>query len=283
MKKLAILFLLTLMVGAFAFAIDGVGDFQAYLKADLLNVNEGNDGDMGLKIKPGITFSRDIIDNLNLYVEVGVPILKDPMDGDDTFVGVNEFDLNLTYGGIAAGPGTVSVYVKNAFIFDEINNDNAGEEVGDTWQYTVTPGVAYALGAGPGTLTFDLGSELGVIRAGGDGDFEGKAYLGITYAIPAYGVRFTAKPYFLYAPDTAFGGVYFYAAYANANFGIGVESDRMSADKDVDFGDVIPIDPFAEAYLLGGSLIVGAHCLISIEDANDDVEISPGVYVKYNF
>ncbi|MDR2663172.1 MAG: hypothetical protein LBC31_09275, partial [Treponema sp.] len=58
MKKLAILFLLTALVGSFAFAIDGIGDFKAQVELSFDNLTGANNGDVAIGIEPGLIYSR---------------------------------------------------------------------------------------------------------------------------------------------------------------------------------------------------------------------------------
>jgi hypothetical protein len=268
MKKLAILFLLTSLLALPAFAIEGVGDFVGYLRIDGGDV--GNDA-RTLTIKPGIEFSRDLIENLSLFVGVGLPIstpLKDIKFG----VAMDSLELKISYGGIAAGPGNLG------FFFYDYLKVGDFEKAGDTLEDGITIGATYGgLVAGPGALGFELGAELGVIAAG-DVDFVFKdVYLAATYALDL-GVSITLKPFLAIDPDVGFGGLYLKVGYATEVFGAGIEIDKFN-----DEFKGFPVDLYGEAYLLGGPLTVGAHLKFGNINGTGDITINPGIYAKYAF
>jgi hypothetical protein len=273
MKKLAILFLLTTLAFS-AFAIEGVGDFTGGLKLDMGDATkEARD----LTIKPWLSFSRDIIENFNLYAEIAVPFAS-PLKDIDFEGKIDEFDLKLTYGGIAAGPGSLGFYLNNKFVFPF-------KDTGDTWTYGFTFAATYGgIVAGPGALSFELGGDFPVYAAK-DVDFKfDDIYLGVTYGLDL-GVAITLKPYLLIDGEVEFGGLYAKVGYANDLFGAGVEIDKLAAGRAADFGKSFPIDVYGEAYLLGGPLTVGAHIKFDKINGGSGVDptINPGLYVSYSF
>jgi hypothetical protein len=276
MKKLVILFLLTSLLTFSVFAIDGVGDFVGGLKLDMGDATDANTS-RSLTIKPWLSFSRDIIENFNLYAEIAVPFTT-PLEDIDFEGKIDEFDLKLTYGGIAAGPGSLGFFLNNKFVFPF-------KDTGDNWTYGFTFAATYGgIVAGPGALGFELGGDFPVY-GGGDVDFVfDDIYLGVTYGLDL-GVAITLKPFLLIDGEVEFGGLYAKVGYASDIFGAGVEIDKLGAGRGVDFGDDFPIDVYGEAYLLGGPLTVGAH--IKFEHINGasgtDMAISPGLYVSYKF
>ncbi|MDR2144419.1 MAG: hypothetical protein LBP29_08625, partial [Treponema sp.] len=173
MKKLAILFLLTSLLTFSAFAIEGVGDIGVGLKLDVSDVaNEARK----LTIKPWASFSRDLIENFNLYLELAVPVDTGPLNNTDVTASIDEFDLKLTYGGIAAGPGALGFYLNNKFVFPF-------EDLADTWTYGFTFAATYGgIVAGPGTFGAELGGDFAVYAVK-KVDFKfADIYLGLTYA-----------------------------------------------------------------------------------------------------
>jgi hypothetical protein len=275
MKKLAILFLLTSLLAASAFAIEGVGAFTGSLAIDVGNV--ANDA-RTLTIKPAIEFSRDLIENLNLYVGVTVPI-ESPLKDIDFAARLDSFELKVTYGGIAAGPGKLGFYLDNTFVI-------AFEEPGDNWSDGVKAGATYGgIVAGPGSIGTELAVETTVAgkAAGKDLDFTIKdLYLSVGYALDL-GVTITLKPYLLVDPDVEFGGLYVGVGYANDSFGAGVEVDKLSAGGTAEFGEAFPVDIYGEAYLLGKALTVRGHVKIENINGTGDVTVTPGVKVSYAF
>jgi hypothetical protein len=271
MKKLAILFLLTSLLAVSAFAIEGVGDFTASLAIDFTDVGEA-EGPRGLTIKPAIEFERDLVENLRLYIGVGVPFAT-ALEDIDFVTSLDSFEVKLSYGGIVAGPGNLGFFLDNVLKVGDFSD--AGDTLGDG----ITVGVTYGgIVAGPGSLGFELGGDMGIV-AGGEVDFVFKdVYLSAAYALDA-GVTVTLKPYLMTDPDVEFGGLYAKVGYASDVFGAGVEIDRFPDDF-----KGFPLDVYGEAYLLGNALTLRAHItLANIAADAGDIGITPGVKVSYKF
>jgi hypothetical protein len=269
MKKLAILFLLTTVLAFSAFAIDGVGDFNAGLKLDMPNAQ---DEVRGFVIKPWIDFSKDLVENFNLYLKAEVPINFGALKDIDVTAAINEFHLKLTYGGIAAGPGNIGFFLDNNFAFPF-------KDLGDSWSYKPTLAVTYGgIAAGPGTFGAELGADFAVVVKGEvPDDIFSDIYLGLTYGLEM-GLSFTVKPFLAIQPDAEFGGLYAKIGYAQEAFGASVEIDKFTKDF-----KGFPIDVYGEAYLLDSALTAGAHITFGNINGTGDVSINPGVYVAYKF
>jgi hypothetical protein len=273
MKKLAILFLLTSLIGASAFALEGVGDFAAKAEIDLTDAAEET---RGLSIKPSLSFSRVLIENLTLSAGVGVPFTT-PLKKTKLTVGLDSFEVKLTYGGIAAGPGSLGFFLNNALTIGDF------EEAGDTLGDGIDVGATYGgIVAGPGSLGLELAAETTVVAAG-EGDFNfDDIYLDVTYGLDL-GVAITVKPFLLIQPDVEFGGLFVKVAYTSEIFGAGVKVDKLDAGGAADFGEAFPIDVYGEAYLLESALTVGAHIKFANINGTGDPTINPGIYASYKF
>jgi hypothetical protein len=174
MKKLAVLVLVTFLVGASAFAIDGIGDFTAGLEIGIDDITDA-DGDEGMTIsaEPSIAFSRAFSDAFSLTVKLGDVFkywtgdIPSSSDAEPTY---DELYLAITPAyNLAAGPGTLglSLTLKPVFVLMNFGDDNPDPK------FVIDPTVSYTLPLDFGTLGFALGTDSMGIEDGknekGDG------------------------------------------------------------------------------------------------------------------
>jgi hypothetical protein len=188
MKKVSILLLLTVVLASFAFAIEGIGDFEGSVEIIVDNVGSGNSGKPSISIEPAVEFSRDF-GGFGLAVAVGDVVYidtnsdNDDKIGDELYVGVTpSFTL-------AAGPGELSIAlgIKASFAlankFGLVETDYGFKEVtelfgvyipsvgqpGTNPYFRIDPVISYGLDAGFGALAFEVGTyHLQISKLYGD-------------------------------------------------------------------------------------------------------------------
>jgi hypothetical protein len=285
MKKRAIFFLLTIF-SLSAFAVEGVGDFSLGLKIDSGNVAQDT---RDLVIKPWFDFSRNLNDNLNLYLKAELPITTGPLKQVAPGVSLDEFLAQLN-GSFAVGPGKLGFYLKNNFavpIYGKERIGKAGRDLkpGDL-SYKITPAAGYTISSEYGSFDAFLGADLQVYehRKAFSDPFR-DLFLSLGYSGDA-GVSATVKPYLDIQPNVRFGGLYAKFAYANENVGAGIEVDQLPAKFDI-AGAGFPLDFFCEGYLLAKALTLGGHLkfgnLGNKTAGRNKVSFNPGVYGIYRF
>jgi hypothetical protein len=280
MKKIAIFFVLALMLSAFVFAVDGIGDFAVRVTVEINNANS-KDEQQAVVITPAFTFSRNLIENFNFFI--GLDSDEVVLGGDQNFripfnsdneasVQFKKLDEKISYR-LAAVPGNMNVYIRNRnhFFIKPSGQDTVGG---------LRAGVNYASPAGPGTISGDL-------------------YTGFSYA-----------PEFNYDD---FG----FALNYSFNFGLGVYTDTcFNLGKNVDFGYMltywqlaysipntkittgveggflylsdleklwIPIKPFIQYSGLTDGLTLGVYVKFFALNNDSDMVVSPGIYATYSF
>jgi hypothetical protein len=192
MKKVSILFLLTVVLASFAFAIEGVGDFTGSVELGLDNVGGGNKGALAVSINPAIKFARSfggfgISAKLSDTVYIPTDEVKNGTDkiGDDL-----SFNVTPSYS-LAAGPGELGFALGlqlNVPLTDDgygvITNKKYGIKH-DALFFRVDPAISYGLDAGFGALAFELGTDhIQLSKIHGDA--------GDAYGVDAVGVYFQA-------------------------------------------------------------------------------------------
>jgi hypothetical protein len=101
MKKVCILFLLTVVLASFTFAIEGVGDFTVGVDVTFDNVTNANGEDLSVSIEPTFNFTR-AFGALSLSATLGDGLYIPTGEGD---IG-DDFYVNITPSyALAAGPG----------------------------------------------------------------------------------------------------------------------------------------------------------------------------------
>jgi hypothetical protein len=195
MRKIFVLFLLTIFVGSFTFAIEGIGDFTAALDitvADLANRSARRAGDkspLGVDIDPSITYSRAFGDfglEAGLRNLIGL-VLSNPAPQDEALNDTLYLWVKPSYS-LAAGSGTLGfdLTIKPVFFLAEVNTPGVTTDPA----FIINPHVDYGLDAGFGTLGFDLGTEsinpenegLWIYKGGGNtaNDY-GLGYVGLYF------------------------------------------------------------------------------------------------------
>jgi hypothetical protein len=285
MKKLAILFLLTGLAFS-AFAIEGVGDFEAGLNLEGSTLN--NDKAYGFAITPTITFSRELIPGLSLFAGLnsseGVTdnqhtIFIPFYDGGDTGIQFRQIDLELVYA-LAAGPGNLNFGLRNRI--------GIGIEPEDKFTDEVRIRAGYDVSAGPGSLSIGAytGFSYQIDRTPEAFDYDTLGF-DIGYSLDM-GVSISTDTWFQLGKNNGdefkYGGTWFQLGYANDQFGGGIEGHLMAtykADGDLD-KLLLPLKPYFEFYGLYEGLTVGAYIKLASINAND-IYVSPGVYAKFAF
>jgi hypothetical protein len=198
MKKIAVLFLLTIFVGSFTFAIEGIGDFNAALDVEISDLannspkNEDSKEPLGIGVEPSITYSRafgalgleaGLGDKLTIYLTDSA--VYDKAIADELYLWVKP-----SYS-LAAGPGTLAfdLRIKPTFYLAQLEKKGPDADLPKP-RFGIDPHVAYSLDAGFGALAFDLGTDTGteslvIYEGGGGSDDAGKAKYGLG-VVPVY-------------------------------------------------------------------------------------------------
>lgn len=201
MKKLALGLLLAAFVGSAAFAIDGIGDFNASVEVGISNINNAKGHEAGSKItiEPYISYSRSFG---ILGLEAGI--------GDVVGIATGDFGDANPDGKIAdelyvkivpsvsldAGPGTLgfSITLKPVFYLAEYNGDDTADPT-----FVINPVLNYTLDIGIASLGFEVGTDELYIGDGQNeaGDGYGlaidAAYLKVIFDMPL-GLSIWASP-----------------------------------------------------------------------------------------
>jgi hypothetical protein len=302
MKKLAILFLLTTVLAAFSFALEGVGDFEAGLTIEGVDLNASkSDGGKWLALTPTITFSRDIIENLNLFVglntsdgildeeyTIAIPLY----DGGDTVIQFQRIDIVGTYG-LALGPGRLSfaLLIREGLV---VAPENWAK---DSFKNEERLDVIYALKAGPGTLSAGVFTGFSIQpnrKNKADGKDQTFLYdqLGFTLGYATDMGVFIETETGLHLPEHSgdsfkYDGTWLQIGYADKVFGGGVEAGIKPTWKGAKEDELdkitLPIKPYFEYYGLYKGLTVGAFIKLNALNTGKDIYISPGIYATYKF
>jgi hypothetical protein len=248
MKKLAVLFLLTIFVGSFTFAIEGIGDFTAALDFEIEDLadNDAKTDPLAIGIEPSITYSR-AFGALGLEAGLGDKLTISLGDSDvyESTIGDSLYLWVKPSYSLAAGPGTLGFDLKIKPTFYLAQPERKGEDrdlPGPS--FAIDPHVGYGLDAGFGTLAFDLGTDSLIIHEGGGGyDSDGGKY-GLGF-IPIYfqagvalpiGFNAYLKPYFgIATSDEAVGeNDYHNSEFSKIVIGLGYQIiEIVRADLDV--------------------------------------------------
>jgi hypothetical protein len=282
MKKLAILFLLTSLIGASAFAIEGVGDFTVGAIFELEDAADSLGAGQSLAITPSLSFSRLIIPGLN--ISIGLNSYEGATDNDNTILipfksgsdvkaQLNKLDEKVAYS-LAAGPGTLGFYLRNR---NNIPIKPSGQDITGALRFDVN----YALPAGPGTIAF--GIYTGVAYAP-DFDYNDLGFdLGYTFD---FGLSIATSTWFRLSSEgdgfDGYDGTWYNIGYTQEAWGAGLEGGIFHDGTDLG----LSLKPYFEYYGLVEGLTVGVE--VTIGDSkqlikDDDLDISPGLYVTYKF
>jgi hypothetical protein len=231
MKKIAALFLLTIFVGSFAFAIEGIGDFTAALDigvSDLANNSakrEKGKAPLEIDIEPSITYFRAfgaVGLEAGLGNVLGIGLIDADLKPDSTISDDLYLWVKPSYS-LAAGPGTLGFDLKIKPTFHLVNKYN-GDPDGPS--FAIDPHVGYGMDAGFGTLGFDLGTDSLVIYEGGGGlndKFE-----------PQYGLGFIPI-YFKAGIELPIG----FNAYLKPVFGIATNDESTVGPHKSEFSSIV--------------------------------------------
>jgi hypothetical protein len=158
MKKFAILFLLIALVGSFAFAIEGIGDFKAQVELSFDNLAGGNDGDVAIGIEPQFIYSRSFG---ALGLEAGIGDYLEIATGDTADTAENKFKDDLyvyvkpSYS-LEAGPGTLGFALAVKPKFHLVTYDDKSKDP----DFIINPTISYTgIDVGFGALGFELGTD----------------------------------------------------------------------------------------------------------------------------
>jgi hypothetical protein len=298
MKKLSILFLLTVVLASFTFAIEGIGDFKAGLELGFDNVGGGNDGALSVSIEPTINFTR-AFGAVGLSATLG-DVLYIPTDEDKQGDKMgDEIYLNITPSySLAAGPGELGFALGFELRFpltDEgyglsTESDHPYGSKQDALYFRIDPSVSYGFDASFGALAFELGTDHLQITKNHGGDAKDgygldriPIYLKAGVELPM-GLGIWLKPYFGIATesedDTELDKFVFDVHYAvTETITAGVETTFPAHDMGTTGVKIIPYGEFSFGAL-------GAYAkieLTKIGTDNDDIEIKPIVGVTYSF
>lgn len=312
MKKITVLLLLTALALP-VFAIEGVGDFTAGLAIEGHDINAKEEAaQAAVAITPTITFSRDLIENLNLFLGLNSN-LNGLFDDDKTFeiplwedgktgISLNKIDLAVKYG-LAVGPGTLGLGLLNRL---NVPIATTSGDDPDAFSDRVRLTVGYELPAGPGSLSIALltGFYIQDEEKGGpkDGFDYDELELDIDYNLEM-GLGFGIYTWFDIPSKEdrgfAHGGTDLLISYTTESFGGGLEAgiapDWKGSGKDKEFDGVgFSFRPYFEFYGLYEGLTLGAYIKInkfadnwpaigakSAEDA--DIIVAPGIYASFKF
>jgi hypothetical protein len=286
MKKLAILFLLTTLVGASTFAIEGIGDFTAALELAVENATGADDEDAIISAEPSITYSRAFGD-FGLAVKLG-DVFKYDTDSDADDHIYDELYLAITPSySLAAGPGTLafSLTLKPVFYLADYG-DNTDPS------FIVNPVINYSLDAGFAALAFELGTDDLVIGDGlnEDGDgyglFINDAYFKASATFP-FGLSVWVSPRITIATNDGQGDTEFHEVRVDASYQIleflsaGVEGRVRVGDPLKEEG--IMIKPHAEATFGAIKAWLAVEIDAIANDVDGDITVKPIIGGSYSF
>jgi hypothetical protein len=297
MKKVSILLLLTVVLASFAFAIEGVGDFEAGLEIDFVNVGGGNDGDLSIELYPYISFSR-AFGAFSLSAELGDEVGIPTADGADV-VDDLYFKVTPSYS-LAAGPGELG-FALSAALFVPIT-DPAGPTGGfggdNALFFRIDPSISYGLDAGFGALAFELGTDhlqIGKTKLdGADWKYQLEnlpIYLKAGVDL-SFGLGLWVKPVLTIATedgsDTELTEFVFDIHYAITEaINAGVETSIPTVEDGIKYGG-ITITPYGKFSFgaLGAYVMIELSQLAAEEPVSGDakdLQITPIIGVSYSF
>jgi hypothetical protein len=311
MKKVSILLLLTVVLASFAFAIEGVGDFDASLEITVPNVGSANDGKPKITLEPAIKFSR-AFGAVGLSATLGDNLVIDTDSDNDDPIGDGLY-INVTPSFTTqAGPGELGIALGLQANFALTDKKSAALIGGDYLTkdgmapfFRVDPSLSYGLDAGFGALAFELGTDHLQI-SGNHGDAKDEygvdrvpLYLQAGVDLP-FGLGLWVKPYLGIKTedgdeDTGLDQFVFDIHYAiNEQITAGVETTIPTGSKD-DGADikgvgvtVIPRGEFSfgalGAYVKVEISALGQETVDSAgKTSTSDPVIKPIIGVSYSF
>jgi hypothetical protein len=284
MKKLAFLLLLTVAVAAFSFAIEGIGDITAAVELSVPDVGSASHPKPLIAAEPSITFAKSFGD-FELEAALGTELSYDLNSAAVDQVYDDIYLVLAPSYTIEAGPGSLSFALTVQAFFPvahdaETSFDGKGQ--GKIWLWA-DPSIGYALDAGFGELSFEVGTENLTIQDELNKNFDGYGVdidlyflAGIELPVgfgawvkPRYHLHSNQEPaYFHFNVD---------AHYAiNEQVLVGAE---FEAGENFE-GDTIT--PYVE--LSFGSLGLWAKVEIGeINSSTEEIAITPYIGVSYTF
>ncbi|GHT88796.1 hypothetical protein FACS1894137_17330 [Spirochaetia bacterium] len=212
MKKVSILFLLTLVLASFTFAIDGVGDFEIGVETAIPNVGGANKSDPLVYVEPYIEFSRSfgafgIAVTVDNYLEIDTDSDIDNPVYDELFLQVKP---SYT---IDAGPGSLRFSLAIRPVFNLVNYGGDPE----VW-FDIDPVVKYTADL----FFLELGTDHLFIEKGAD------------VVSDDYGVK-VDQLYFKAGVTLPFGlGIWVSPRFVFAKEANGFDSNRKPKNKNAD-------------------------------------------------
>jgi hypothetical protein len=292
MKKVSILLLLTVVLASFAFAIEGIGDFEVGLEADFTNVTGGNGGDLGIELYPYINFSRSF-GAFGLEAELGDGVGIPTGNTADVVDIMDELYLKVTPSySLAAGPGTLDFGLTLGLFFPI--TDPGGPTPPPSYGsenalfFRIDPSIGYGFDLDFGSLAFKLYTEnLQISKNKEDGAEVGYGLDDVTALFQAgaelsFGLGFFVRPYFVI--DTTDSDADLFAKIrVDGHYAI---TEQISAGLYVDINsDIsaagIAIDPYANFSF--GTIGAGIRVDIAKVASDFDIEITPVLTVSYSF
>jgi hypothetical protein len=199
MKKIAVLVLVTFLVGASAFAIDGIGDFTAGLEIGIDDIADANGTEnMTITAEPSIAFTKAFSDAFSLTAKLGDvfyygtsdKVYPDGQVADELYLAITP-----AYS-LAAGPGTLnlSLTLKPIFYLVAYNDGDTADPT-----FVIDPVVNYTLPLDFGTLGFEIGTDdMGIAdganeKHDGYGLYINDAYFKASISLP-FGLSFWVSP-----------------------------------------------------------------------------------------
>lgn len=294
MKKFAICLLLAVVVGSFAFAIEGVGDFTAAVEVGLDDVNNGNDRGMELTVEPSITYSR-AFGGFGIAFTLGDKFYMAMGDKADAVTNKTADELYVklvpSYT-MEAGPGTLglSVAIKPVFYLAAYE-----DETGDP-NFKINPVISYSkIGIGIGELGFEVGTDdMGVYANSNETHdgyglaFDDAAYFKASFNME-FGLSIWVSPRMFiktvdYQPDSELTEL-----RADVSFGIS-DAIKVGVEGRFRLGDIykdkgIMVKPHVDLGL--GAIAVGIAAEIDYiangYDPSADIQIKPIINASFKF
>jgi hypothetical protein len=264
MKKVSVLLLLTVALASFAFAIEGIGDFEAGVEFALDNVTSANGGKAAVAIEPSIGFSRHF-GGFGLSAKLGDVLWIDTRsDADDKIGDEFYFGINPSYS-LAVGPGELEFSLGFQVYFPlakgKLHPDDYGTDLEDLF-FRIDPVIGYRFDAGFARLGFEVGTDK-------PNTIQISKYYGDAH-----------DKYGLGRIPLAF------QAMINFPFGLGIRLNPVFGIRTVDGADDTGFDKFIFdiSYGITGQITAGVETSIpTVEDGikNGGLEISP--YGRFRF
>jgi hypothetical protein len=285
MKKLAFLFLLTAAVAVFSFAIEGIGDFDASVEISVPNVGSANGTKPLIAAEPSLSFSR-AFGSFGLEAALGTELSFDLDDSASDRVYDDIYLVLAPSYTIEAGPGSLT-FALTVQAFFPIAKDATTSFDGDgqkkLWLWA-DPSIGYALEAGFGELSFEIGTENltiqdGLNKAGDNYGVDLDLYLLAGIELPVGFGAWIQPRYHVKLNSAQDAYIHFNvdAHYAiNDTVLVGVEFESGKAfEEDL-------ITPYVE--LSFGAIGLWAKVEVgNINHATDDIEITPIVGLSFTF